>query len=195
MNTTEKRKLETILVSKLQDQRDAFKVRRQSQHDELVETHTKNVPKEVTTLCAKRNKLNAEHKLALEKLTSERRDQNKLIDDKFRALETALTEQYTSECETLTASAINLGYEFEKSYEDKQPYSVSLRNTYKINSGSYHRYAYTIPAIQKFQEETDARLQAFKDLETNYVIAVYADNDEMPKVMANFQKELKTLSA
>lgn len=62
MNTIEKRKLEGVVISKLQKARENYKSRRELEISTLVESLRDNPPKEVELLVAQRIKLEADYK-------------------------------------------------------------------------------------------------------------------------------------
>lgn len=68
MNTTEKRKLEGVIVSKLSEQREAYKTRRSRERAALIDKLQENPPKEVERLAAKRVEVEAAYKKQVEEI-------------------------------------------------------------------------------------------------------------------------------
>tara|TARA_R100000365_G_C2739802_1_gene68558 strand:+ start:394 stop:879 length:486 start_codon:yes stop_codon:yes gene_type:complete len=60
MNTTEKRKLETIIVSRLKSVRTAYRSRRSAEQKEVAERIKSNPPKEVSAMLSRYNDLHVE---------------------------------------------------------------------------------------------------------------------------------------
>lgn len=184
MNTLEKRKLEGVITSRLQDARTAFIERRKREHALMVEKFNKTIPAKVKDIIKKHDDVKADFAR-----------QDKGFTERERALATERSEARTKlnkKVEALKEEAEKLGYELS-TYGDE----ASAKLAHKIEWTGHYRntavYVYSEPTLTAHSKETAEQTQKLDDMVAEYAIAVWADNGDMGNLLDRFTKELHAI--
>lgn len=176
MNTLEKRKLEAVVVSRLQAAREAYRTRREREHQELIK------------------KAEAKPPVAIQKFSEKARAAVKAQKDKEVAAREAAKEM-DKLIESLSSQAEKLGYNISKQYDGE--IVVSLERTVEW-TGRYKNtpvYTYSEPSLSQHSKDSADRLQKLDDLADRYTITIWSEGEDMSNIADRLAKDLAELTA
>lgn len=199
MNLTEKRKLEDLVVSKVDRARNVHLSRERDALERMKEELETKPPKAVAELLAS---LKAEYTRA----DKERKTVNDDYKEARKKLEKeleALTTDYDKACATLTKahetatdgirSAIGKhGFNASRSYDNEVALTATTKSDY---SRAQTFYTYNEPTLRKGSERLISLYDKYADMRDSYTVSIYSESDEAEKIVAKLLAELKAVSA
>lgn len=180
MNTTERRKLEGVVTSKLAETRQAYEARRENELDGIKEMLRSNPPDAVKKMGEQRKSLESDYK-----------QKRKALDEQ----KDALSDKHRKVVEELEKKAEGLGYDVDLCYDGDVEISLASKTTYTGRNNDQLVRTYSEPKLTKHVAETQQQLQKFDDLASDYVVQIWSESPDMEEVHKRFKGDLTKLAA
>lgn len=180
MNTTERRKLEGVVTSKLAETRKAYQSRRENELNGIVEMLESNPPDAIKKMVEQRKSLESDYEQKCKAL-DEQKD--------------ALSDKHRKVVEELEEKAKKLGYKIRVCYSGDVEISLASETTYTGRYNDQLVRTYSEPKLTKHVAETQQQLQKFDDLASEYVVQIWSESPDMGEVHKRFRDELTKLAA
>lgn len=180
MNTTERRKLEGVVTSKLAETRQAYESRRENELNGIKEMLISNPPDAIKKMVEQRKSLESDYE-----------QKRKALNDQ----KDALSDKHQKVVEELEEKAKGLGYKIRLRYDDDVEISLASESIYTGRYNDQLVRTYREPKLTKHAAETQQQLQKFDDLASEYVVSVWSESPDMGELHKRFRDDLAKLAA